>query len=330
MSKISISLTIIGILFQCSLFAQTDSLPQNKQILARQIINLNFPGTRNLDIQLETNFPGRYKVKMPEYGYYEKGTVKSYTKAKVNGNFALFRRGKFSLSAGASYQYRNMKFKDVSDITGGKNIYHNLQEGFHVFGINSTIGYGTVLFNKNILFTGTVFSEFSSKGFELWAGIATATVVLKSSYNEILSVGISGFTHHTSIFPILPIFVYLRRLSPVWILDCTLPGYFNIRRLFGKHGRFSTGVNFDSDHFYIHPTDRNNEKDALYFIKTEVKLHTTYEHRIGKHFFFTAKTGYTFPFNCKFYDSDELMRDALGKYKEHPNFFVNIGVSYNL
>lgn len=328
MNRINIIIAITGICSHLSLFAQTDSLPLDKQMLARQIINLNFPRTRNLDIQMETNFPGEYKIKMPKCNYYEKGRIKRFSSVNVNGNFSLFRKGQFSLSGGASYRYRYMKFENIPD--PAEDTYHGQQEDFHVFGTNATIGYGTRLFGKNVIFTGTAFCEFSPDGFELWACIATATMVLKSSHNEILSVGVSGFTHHTSIFPVLPVFVYMRRLSPTYVLDCSLPGYCYIRRLLGTQGRFSTGMNFDSDHFYIHPHDNSIGNEDLYFIKTELKLNAMYEYRLGNHLFFTAKAGYTFPFNCKFYDSDRLMRNSLGKYKEHPNFFLNIGVSYNL
>lgn len=329
MNKIKIITTIIALCCYFLLSAQTDSLSIDKPLLARHIINLNFPRTRNLNIQMETGFPGNYKIKMPKYDYSEKGTIKHYMSVNVNGNFSLLRKGKFTLAGGASYSYRNIKFSDLSSSTG--NIYHGRQEGFHVFGPNATIGYGTLLFGKYVTITGTAFCEFSPGGFELWAGIATATMVLKSSHDEILSVGISGFTHHTSIFPVLPVFVYMRRLSPSYFFDCSLPGYCYIRRLVGRQGRFSTGIDFNSDHFYVHPsTEKNNEAETLYFIKTELKLNAMYEHRLGKHLFFTAKTGYDFSFLSKFYNSDRLMRNALGKYKEHPNFFLNIGVSYNL
>lgn len=329
MTKKIIAVIYMTLCCHVVLSAQTDSISLNKTILARQLINLNFPRTRNLNIQMETSFPGAYKIKMPEYGYDEKGSIKRFTSVNINGNYSLLRQGKFTLSGGASYSYRNIKFTDLS--TSAEKAFHGLKEEFHVFGPNATVGYGTQLFGNFVTLTGTAFCEFSPDGFELWAGMATATMVLKNSHNEILSVGISGFIHHTSIFPVLPIFVYMRRLSPIYILDCNLPGYCYIRRLIGQEGRFSTGLDFGSDHFYIHPTEKDSHKaDALYFIKTKLKLNAMYEHKLGKHLFFLVKAGYDFPFNCKFYDSDRLMRNALGKYKEHPNFFVNIGFSYNL
>lgn len=329
MNRINIIITTVALCSHFSLSAQTDSLSPNKTLLAQQIINLNFPRTRNLNIQMETGFPGNYKIKIPQYGYDEKGAINHYTSVNINGNFSLLRKGKFSVSGGASYSYHNVKFADLSSSTG--YIYHGQQEDFHVFSPNASIGYGTLLFGKYFIITGTAFCEFSLDGFELWAGIASATMALKSSHDEILSVGILGFTHHTSIFPVLPVFAYMRRLSSTYIFDCSLPGYCYIRRLVGTQGRFSTGVDFTSDHFYIHPSAENdNEAKTLYFIKTELKLNAMYEHRFGKHLFLSAKAGYDFPFLCKFYDSDRLMRNALGKYKEHPNLFVNISASYNL
>lgn len=278
---------------------------------------------------METAFPGSYKVKMPKYGYSEKGTIKHYTLVDVNGNFPLLKMGKFTLSGGASYSYRNIKFSNLSAPTG--NVYHKEKEDFHLFGPNATIGYGTLLFGKYVTVTGTAFCEFSPDGIELWAAVATAAMVLKSSSDEILSVGISAFTHHTSIFPVLPVFAYMRRLSRAYIFDCALPGYCYIRRMVGEQGRFSAGMDFGSDHFYIHPSNKTDNKvKALYFIKTELKLNAMYEQRLEKHLCLTAKAGYGFPFHSKFYNSERLGRDALGRYKGHPNFFLNLGVSYNL
>lgn len=327
MNEIKIIITIIALCCHFILSAQTDSVSINKPLLARHIINLNFPRTRNLNIQMENGFPCNYKIKMPEYDYSEKGTIKHYTSVNVNGNFSLLRKGKFTLSGGVSYSYHNIKFSDIFSPTG--NIRHGQHEDFHVFGPNVTIGYGSLLFGKPIVITGTAFCEFSPSGFELWSSIATATMVLKNSHNEILSIGISG-TYHISRIPVIPIFVYMRKLSPSYILDCSLPGYCYIRRLVGTQGRFSTGINLNSTHFYIHPSTENNSTETLYFIKAELKLNAMYEHRFGKHLFFNVKAGYDFPFDCKFYNLDRLMRNALGKYKEHPSFFVNIGFSYNL
>lgn len=264
MTKNIIIAIFMSLCCHVALSAQTDSTALSKPLLARQLINLNFPRTRNLNIQMETGFPRTYKIRMPEYWYNEKGSIKRFTSVSINGNFSLLGKGKFTVAGGASYSYRNIKFSDFSASTG--KAFHGLKEEFHVFGPNATVGYGTQLFGRLVTLTGTAFCELSPDGFELWAGIATATMVLKNSHNEILSVGMSGFIHRTSIFPVLPIFVYMRRLSPIYILDCNLPGYCYIRRLIGLQGRFSTGFDFGSDHFYIHPTAKDSHKaDALYF-----------------------------------------------------------------
>lgn len=111
-----------------ALSAQTDSTALSKPLLARQLINLNFPRTRNLNIQMETGFPGTYKIRMPEYWYNEKGSIKRFTSVSINGNFSLLRKGKFTVAGGASYSYRNIKFSDFSASTG--KALHGLKKNF--------------------------------------------------------------------------------------------------------------------------------------------------------------------------------------------------------
>lgn len=331
MNKRFFKIMFLGIFIPSMAFAQTDKTTyENRRMLAQEYINLNFPRSRNFDVQFEANFADDYKIKMPYYDYWEKGKMKTNTAVKVTGNIPILKKGAFSLAGGGSYEYRNIHFgDDALNTMGSGDIYHNRHEEFHTFNINATASYGTRLFEKSTFFTGTILADFSQDGFEHWGAIVTGTMILKSTEDEMMSVGLVGFINRTARLPIFPMFAYMKRLSTDWILDINFPGYCYVRRMFSKQGRFSVGANIDGHHFYIEPSGGELRDKSLYLAKAEIKAGVMYEQRVDKHLFFTIKGGYTFPFRSKIYDTDRLMRDELGKYSEDPNFYINIGISYN-
>ncbi len=321
-------------LILCSLMAFTASAQNgndSKLLNLQQAINQNFPRTRTLDVQLEGGFPDDYKVKMPDYDYWEKGEQKPHTSVIVTGNYDILQHKGLHIAAGGSYQYDHLKFKNgMTNTMGDGAILHAKSEDFHLFNVNATAGYGTQLFGKITFFSGTIFNEFSQEGYERWGCLLTAHMILISSADEYLSVGLVGFTNHASRWPVFPTVSYMRRLSADWAMDISFPGYCYMRRLFSNENRLSIGAELNGNHHYLNPDTQRFGADELYLSKIAIKLGAAYEQRVGKHLYLTVKGGYNFPFRCKIYDTDHLMHDELGKYSEDASFYINLGFSYNL
>lgn len=304
-----------------------DALKQKRQQAEKAIAN-RFPTTRLLDVQYEQFEKTDYTSKL--YGNnYESGTVKEQQRIKVAANIPLIKKDRWILSSSFRYNFESISFENVVVPSGGTPVLAQ-KENLDSHYLSGSLNYTRYdkLFGKAYVSNISVFVDGSEEEFGQFNEMYLGSFVLVKNERTLLTAGFILQSNPNGVFPVLPTFSYNHKFenSP-WEIDIALPKQVYFRRQLLKNGRLSLGTELEGSPFYFNSGFRGSEKTYNYN-RNDIKTGLMYEYKIDKYFIASFRTGWNSSLNGTIREVNET-KDIV-KTKFDPNFYFNLGFSFNI
>lgn len=313
---------ILLLIGMCSI-AKAQSIDTLKKEVRAQIVD-KFPSRRNFDFQYEQLGSGSYT---PEFrdGSTEQGRITNHYRFNAAVNFLLYKNGPLSISATGKYKYESFELTDAQN----NNASLFTKSDFQLFTGSLNAGYLSKLFGKVIIYSGSIIADASDESLGRIKGIGAATMILKSTKNTSIAVGVAGVIDATSPFPVLPIFSYLQKFeNSEWSMDLILPQRIMFKRRLLQNGRISVGTEFNNEQLYV-KLNRYDPGNVYDYRQAELKSGIIYEYRIAKNLIASFKGGISNAVISKVTAKGESTNDYLFKNKQNTTGYINMGISFN-
>lgn len=306
----------------CTIAAQAqkiDSIPQK----VRAILADKFPITRVLNLEYES--VGGYKYASKYLGNpLPKGKIENMQQANGSMNVNLKKGKNWTLGALVGYRFLSAETLRPDLVTyqmkRGTQNYH-----YHYETVNYT--YYSKLFGKMAIYTASVMTDGSEKGFERVRGMLMGNLVLKATREVQMTVGLVGLLDPSVQIPVIPTFTYKQQYAEGWALDVLLPkGAFVRKALFGN-ARASFGSELNNTFFYLY--DFGGSSRVHTFNQIDINSGFTYEHNLGRSFIAMVKTGTRTTVQSRVSEKNESQKDYIYETSPDPTFYFNVGLSFN-
>jgi hypothetical protein len=245
-------------------------------------------------------------------------------------NAPILKKDRWVLSTSLRYRHRDISFTNVEVPSGGLPVIgQQSSQQFHYFLAAVNYTRYDKLFGKTLVSNLSIFGDASDEKF----GVANATyissLVLKKDKFTTMTAGLVLQTNPNSVFPVLPAFTYNHQFkdSP-WQIDIILPKQVYLRRSLLTHGRLSLGTVFDGEPFYFSTNIAGSGNKLYNFNRNEIKSGIMYEYKVAENFIIYFRTGWNYFLNGTIRERGEIKE--ISKTTFDSNFYLNIGVSYNL
>jgi hypothetical protein len=303
-------------------YAQNDSIVS----AAGKAITDRFPSTRTFDVQYSQFTPTDYYSEL--FGdAYEKGHIQNHYRLKASVNFPLWRYKKLVLTNSFRYKYEAFESSEVYD---PNNILVNRpKQDFHYFAESIGATYFSTLFKKPVIYSvaGTV--DGNEMNIQRIKGLASAIIVLKRTENTTITVGVVGLLDRSAIIPIAPVFTYQHNFRSGWQLDFIMPKSLLMRKDILKNGRLAIGTELNSESFYLELPGLNPHATYEYN-QLEINSGLSFEYHLNRNLILSFKTGFNNVLDSKITESGKKTNDYILDTKQDPQFYVNLGFSYNI
>jgi len=303
--------------------AQNDSIPKENG----KVITSKFPTTRVFDVQYNQLGPADYTTKA--FGNeQEKAKVNNHYRFRVAANIPVYKTNRFFITGSLRYKYEVFEFDNAYDIPSQTNYDRPTQE-FHYFAGTVSATYFSTLFKKPVIYnvSGTV--DANQYAFQRVKGLASATFVLKKNDRTTITAGALAMLDPSSILPFVPIFTYEHNFknSP-WTLDFILPQRLLLKRKLLEKGQLSVGTELNSENFYLR-LNTGLLNGTYELNQLELRSGLTYEYWLGKNLIGTFKGGITNVITTRITERGEKTSKYILESKQDPQWYFNIGISYN-
>ncbi|WP_073228500.1 hypothetical protein [Pedobacter caeni] len=299
-----------------------DTLNFPKRVVA--VVTDNFAIIRPLNFEFSNTSPYNFK---PEHGNgsLPESRVTKFQQMKVSANFNFIKRKSWLLGATVGYRGTSVEAEIMQPEQPEKTIF---KDDFHYLFSGLSFSYFSTLFKKPAFYSSTILLDGSDKHFERVKGMFTATMLLKANQRTRMTVGFVINIDPASQIPAIPTFTYEHKFNNGWIADVVLPRSMYLRKfVFRKNGRFSVGMEMDQTLLYMYNLEGTNQKYE--YRQLDINPGVVYEHALGKHFIFTAKSGAKLTNNGRVFRKESSFEDHIYEMKPDPSFYFNVGVSFN-
>lgn len=319
--KISFLLILIGS------FPMLAQVKDSTSVAAGKAINDKFPTTRTFDVQYDQFGSSDATTKI--FGNaFEKGTVESHSRLKFAANIPFYRSASKRFFITNSFRYKREAFS-FGDIQNETNTYTRPDMDFHYFANTVTATYFSILWKKPVMYNASATVDADQYHFQRLKGLASAIIVLKKTTATTITVGAMLMLDPSSIVPFAPIATYEHQFSnSPWKLDFILPQRLLLKRLLLENGRLSLGTELGSENFYL-AFDSAAFKGTYELNQLELKSGISYEYAIRKSLIGTFKTGIANVLSSRITERGERTNRYVIDNKQDPQFYFNIGLSYN-
>lgn len=255
---------------------------------------------------------------------YERGTVGDYDHLRTALTIPFFHSRYLTLSASGRY---NLIDQDFS----GKVPYFNDEE-INMSGTHHVLTGGVSAFSRfklggcSVNLFGHAMADFSRWGYENFVGILSGVVMLKESREESFGIGVVGFVHSASSWPVFPMITWRRQLSRQLMLEMTLPQV-GVHYYVNSAMKCSAGMNIDVDRFYFRPGVEGMNKTCRYS-RTVLKFGGTWEWKPLPSIMLHVGAGTKVKTK-----SEVATRDGRNEYfdvKQPVGFYFNLGTAISL
>jgi hypothetical protein len=304
---------------------EKDSINAPKNNISEKVsagVAEKFPMARLVNVEYDHTMPYKFTSKYLDSELPE-GKVNSIFQVKVSSNITLIRKKKWSLGTTLNYQYFSAN-TDGTNFFNNQESFTNHTQDFHYHSESLNLTYYSKLFNKIIVFSGTATVDGSEQHFERVRGLVTATMVLKANAQTKMTIGLVGLIDPTSIVPTFITFSYEHKFNNGWMIDAILPKWIYLRKDLASYGRLSVGTELGATMFYLY----NNDK-AYTFSQMDINSGVMYEHRLGKSFILSAKTGMRYSPTSRLVEKNQAFKDYVFESKPKPSLYFNVGISFN-
>ena len=194
----------------------------------------------------------------------------------------------------ANYDYYNFSIgQQDASLTNG-NQHHN-------FGLSGNAIYKMELWEKPFIVAGNLKLEASQWGLERFSGMGTGMLMLKSSSEEQLGVGVLLLVNHTTKIPVFPIAMWRKVLDDRWTVNLNYP-FYSMQYTVDTQKRHTVmgGFTFDADHFWMKVSE-GTDKRVLLFRRSLLKTGINYEYKITPDVVMNAQAGWEYTMRAAIY-----------------------------
>lgn len=206
------------------------------------------------------------------------------TEVKLTRSFKLNKSAMLGISA--AHRFYDMDFAFDS----GEPMFE--KSASHAFRLSSNgMIHGRVC-NKPFITMGHITLEASQWGIERLSGIGAAMLMLKSSRDEMLGVGLVALFNSTSSWPVFPMAFWRKVLSPEWTVNLNYPLY-GMQYTISKQQTLSAGFTFDNDRLWLRPAVSGMPRVVM-FNRSVVRTALRYDWRLPSQLSLTAIAGWEY------------------------------------
>ncbi|SEA47515.1 hypothetical protein SAMN05192529_12144 [Arachidicoccus rhizosphaerae] len=255
-----------------------------------------------------------------------RGRVSHMSQASANININFIQTRKWILGASFNYHYTGLK-ADFSEPVTGPDQTGSISNDYHYHNSSLNLTRISRLWNKPMVYYGSIAVDGSEKGFERVKGLASASMVLKSNAETKIAVGLFVTVDRSSQIPVMPVFSYEHKLGDGYLLDIALPRNVLIRKHVFGNGRISLGTEISRTNFYLYHLD--NTGKIYEYNQGDINNGFIYEHLLFKDFILSLKGGVRISPNARIFDRDKSVSDYIFETKPDPTAYLNLGISLN-
>lgn len=221
------------------------------------------------------------------------GDIHKNMKAAIDASrtFALSKQLTLGLSAGYRFYNFDFNLNEANAIDMGEN--------HHAVRVGGNMIYNTTLWKKPLIVMGNMTIEGGKWGMERISGIGAAMLMLKTSREEVLGLGLVGLANSTSDIPIFPMAFYRKVFSPQWVLNINHP-FFGMQYLYDEKQTIMGGFAFENERFWLEPSVSDMPKVTM-FNRSIMRTGINYEYKISKETTLTAQAGWEYTMRARMY-----------------------------
>lgn len=294
-----------------------------KGLIEREIKD-QFPRMRFIDVSYRRYTPAN--VSQQGEGYPKtKSEFHNSQNIEVSLNVPFYIKPKLKLLALARYDYDSWEIKKQRYASDGSP-YNGFfrKENSHVYSTGVQGSYLFSMWNKVAMVNFQVLGEGSVKGYERFYGLAYGTIILNQRKDGSTSVGLVAMLDNKTSIPVVPTFIYTKRLDYGWALDVFLPKHVLIRKSILKNSRMTLGANIDSKSLYLESRDKK-----MYMYKhNEFKIVSFYDHHFNENIIFSIGAELINSFGGKIIPSNKSQNKYIMKASKNMNLNFQASFSY--
>lgn len=309
----------IGIYTFISKAQVKDSIPDK----VRAIIADKFPATRVLNLEYEIVGDFKYASKYLNNPL-PKGEVQNMHQANASMNVNLMKGKNWTLGTLVGYRLLSV---DVLQPDLSTQHMHLEKQDYHYHHESLNFTYYSRLFGKMAIYSASLMTDGSEKGFERVRGMLMGNLVLKATREVQMTIGVVGLLDPSAIVPVIPTFTYKKQYSQGWIVDLVLPKAFYLRKTIFGNGRASFGSELDNNTFYLY--DFAGLPHVQTFNQMNLNSGLLYEHNLGRSFIAMIKTGMRNSVRSRVSEKNKSQNDFIYEASTDPSFYFNVGLSFN-
>lgn len=300
--------------------AQTkDSIPDK----VRAIIADKFPTTRVLNLEYEIVGGFKYASKYLNNPL-PKGDVQNMHQVNASMNVNLMKGKNWTLETLVGYRLLSV---DLLQPDLSTQQMHLEKQDYHYHHESLNFTYYSRLFGKMAIYSASLMTDGSEKGFERVRGMLTGNLVLKATREVQMTIGVVGLLDPSAIVPVIPTFTYKRQYQQGWVVDLVLPKAMYFRKAILGNGRASFGSELDNNTFYLYDFAGSSRIYTLNHMNLNSGL--LYEHNLGRSFIATVKTGMRNSLRSRVSEKNKSQNDFIYEASTEPSFYFNVGLSFN-
>ncbi|MCG2612833.1 hypothetical protein LZZ85_01030 [Terrimonas sp. NA20] len=284
------------------------------QFAVARPFNLEYTGS------LPFNYTPKYEnTKLPP------ARMNHFSQLKASANVSFLKSSKWLAGATVGYRYTDLS-TTMRSLTGTQ--IQEVDNDFHYLFASVNVNHFSRLFNKTVIYSGSLIADGSEESFGRIKGLLSATMVLRADAKVRMSAGLLVNIDGGSQLPVFPLFMYENKLGKGWTADIILPRQFLLRKYIPGHGRLSIGTQLDVTIFYMQGLGANTTQKFEYR-QTDILNGLIYEHLLGKHFILTGKAGLRVTTNGRIFEKSKTFADGVFETSPKPGGYFNVGVSFN-
>jgi len=316
---------VVGWLPAAAQQSKEDSVRKVHDYMAVQAA-LRYPILRMVTVETETVGSVHYTSKL--YGKdFLNGQIQPKILEKVAFRYPVYTFGRQEVSVAAVYIAQQTALKNTvnqlpeTPVSNGTYTLQNL-------GLALSYKRTDSLFNKSLLWGGTVFANFSLQSSLTRAtGLFFGMVPLKRTRTTRISAGLLVFIDPSSLIPVIPSFSYWHKFdgSP-WEISLDLPTDVFLRRPVFSKGLFSIGTELAGNNL-LREVDLPSLHGGFAIKDLDLKSGFTLEYPVFRKVLVGCGGGLLYPLQYRVQDPGKGNNDYAIGVKRNPGPYFNINIS---
>jgi len=257
---------------------------------------------------------------------YQDAKIKNQEKFSASVSIPIYKKNRWEIVASGSYQFNRFEFEDISNDLSPIYFERNGTADFHYLATEISIHRFSQLFNKPIMYMGSIKGDGYEKDFGRIKANLGFNILLMNNERTTLGIGAMAFSDPSELFPCIPLFVFNHKFrNSKWELDMLLPDKIQFQRAIGQNGRLSVGSYLENTGFYIE--NKGPGKDLLEYTQLELKTGFKYEHRINHFLIASLQAGVQNFLDSKLLEKGESSSNDIYNNSQDMTGYIQVGIS---